>query len=108
MIRTGWESFWHDSEKYRNHHVFPSISGEAAAFLLERHIVGLGIDTPSPDRPEDGFPVHNTILGAGKYIIENIANSSNMPPNGSFIAALPIKMKGGTEAPIRLIGLIKK
>ncbi len=106
IVRTGWEKFWHTPDQYRNNLIYPSIAGEAANFLLERQIVGLGIDTLSPDRPEDGYPVHAAILGVGKYIIENIANSETLPPVGSYTLALPIKIKGGTESPIRLIALI--
>lgn len=106
MIRTGWELFWNDPDKYLNNHRFPSLSRQAAEFLIERGIVGLGIDTLSPDRPEDGYPVHEVLLGAGKYIVENAANLNALPPTGSTILALPIKVKGGTEAPIRLIALL--
>ncbi len=108
MIKTGWEQHWAESERYRNDHLFPSVSEEAAQFLLARQIVGLGIDTLSPDRPEDGFRTHAVLLGAGKYIIENAANLHLLPSTGSYIAALPIKTKGGTEAPVRLIGFVKK
>ncbi len=108
IIRTGWEQFWKEPKRYHNNHLFPSLSREVAEFLLQRKIVGLGIDTLSPDRPGEGFPVHASILGANKYIIENVANSALLPPKGSFTCALPIKIAGGTEAPIRLIGLIEK
>ena len=108
IVYTGWEQYWGTPEKYRNNHVFPSILKEAASLLLERQIVGLGIDTLSPDRPEDGFPIHHLILGADKYIIENIANASKLPPVGAYTLALPIKIHGGTEAPLRLIGMFKR
>lgn len=108
ICSTGWDRFWNTPEKYRNNLIFPSVSKEAAALLLERNVRGLGIDTLSPDRVEDGFPVHHLFLGANKYIIENIANSKRLPPVGASIIALPIKIEGGTEAPIRLIGAIKK
>lgn len=108
MIRTGWERFWYQPDKYRNMHIFPSISREAALVLVSRGIVGIGIDTLSPDRPEDGFPVHQLILGTGRYIIENAAHLDQMPPTGAFIVALPIKAEGATEAPVRLIGLIPR
>lgn len=68
----------------------------------------LGIDTLSPDCPEDGFKVHKSFLGAGKIIIENVENLDSMLPLGSFVMVLPIKIKDGTEAPVRLVGLIKK
>ncbi|MEI8296220.1 MAG: cyclase family protein [Alphaproteobacteria bacterium] len=106
VIHTGWERYWGVPEKYRNNLVFPSVSAEAALALQMRQIVGLGIDTLSPDLPEDGFPVHQLILGAGKYIVENIANASKLPPMGAYILAFPMKIQGGTEAPIRLVGAI--
>lgn len=107
IFYTGWDKFWHQPEKYRNNHVFPAVSGEVARLLLAHDIVGLGIDTLSPDRPECGtFPVHAAILGAGKYIVENVANASALPAVGSYSLALPIKTVGGTEAPIRLVGLV--
>ncbi len=108
MIHTGWDRFWKEPEKYRNHHVFPNISLAAAEELLKREIIGLGVDTLSPDRPEGGFPVHKLILEKELYIVENIANAKSMPPVGGYSLALPMKIKNGTEAPIRLIGLLKK
>ncbi len=74
--------------------------------LWERGVSALGIDTLSPDRPEDGFPVHRLFLGADKIIIENVAHLDSMPPAGSFVMVLPMKIKDGTEAPVRLVGLL--
>jgi kynurenine formamidase len=107
LIRTGWSRFWNDPERYRNNHQFPSVSIEAALLLLDRDIYALGIDTLSADVPKNGFEVHKTFLGAGKLLIENIANLEALPPVGAFIMSLPLKIKDGTEAPTRLIGLIK-
>jgi len=108
MIKTGWSKFWNESSKYHNSHVFPTVSLEAANLLLQRGANALGIDALSPDRPENGFKVHQTFLGTGKILIENVANLDNMPPVDAFVMALPIKVKDGTEAPMRLVGLIKK
>jgi len=107
IIRTGWDTYWQQPEKYRNQLRFPSVGREVAAFLLnERNIRGLGVDTLSPDNPQNGYPVHKMLLGADKYIIENIANAASLPPVGSYSLALPIKIENGTEAPMRLVGLI--
>lgn len=108
MVKTGWSKFWEDRDKYRNNHLFPSVSPETAKHLLMRGVSALGIDTLSPDRPQDGFKVHQIFLGAGKILIENVTNLDNMPPFDSFVMVLPIKVKNGTEAPVRLVGLIKK
>ncbi len=106
MIHTGWERFWHIPKKYRNNHIFPFVSESAAELLLERGVVGLGIDTLSPDRPDSGFKVHSLFLSAGNPLIENVANLGLLPVHGSFIIALPLKIRGATEAPLRLIALV--
>lgn len=106
IIKTGWSKFWKQPEKYRNNHIFPSVSYEAAKILLQKSINALGIDTLSPDRPEDGFKVHQLFLGAGKILIENVANLDSMIPTGGFVMLLPIKIRNGTEAPVRLVGLV--
>ena len=86
--------------------IFPSCSRDAAELLLERDIVSFGMDTISPDRPEDGFPVHKILLGSGKYIIENVANANKLPATGGYCFALPIKSFEGAEAPIRMIAMV--
>lgn len=108
FVKTGWSKFWHTPLQYHNNHVFPSVSPDAAELLLERGVRAIGIDTLSPDRPEDGFNVHKIFLGADKIIIENVANLVRLPPTGGFCLVLPIKIKDGTEAPVRLVGLIER
>lgn len=108
MFKTGWERFWNNPEKYRNNYRLPSVSKEATLLLLEKEICGLGIDTLSPDRPEDGFPVHQLLLQADKLIVENAAHLNRLPSIGSFIMLIPIKVKQATEAPIRLLGLVSQ
>lgn len=108
IIYTGWDKYWGMPAQYRNDLKFPCVGADAAELLLQRSVVGLGIDTLSPDRADEGFPVHQLFLGAGKFIIENIANAGSLPPIGTHIIALPLKLKNGTESPIRLIGVKKR
>jgi kynurenine formamidase len=106
IFYTGWDKYWEDKTKYRNNYVFPSVQLSTAKMLLERSITGIGIDTLSCDRGDQGFPVHRVILGAGKYLVENIANAKELPPTGSRILVLPLKLKHGTEAPVRLVAFV--
>ncbi len=115
LAYTGWEQFWKKNDRYRNPDSsgkmhFPGFHVDAAELLLERGITGIGIDTLSPDgsnnAPENKFPVHECILGAGKYIIENAAHLSKMPPYGAYAIAMPLKIVVGAESAIRLVGLI--
>jgi kynurenine formamidase len=114
---TGWEQFWSQPERYRNADSegqmhFPGFHVKTAELLLERGVVGIGIDTLSPDgsnnRPQNKFPVHECMLGAGKYIIENAAHLSQMPPSGGYAIALPLKVSIGAESAMRLVGLVPK
>lgn len=108
IIYTGWDQRWEQPEKYRNDKIFPNISTDAARLLISRGIVGIGIDTLSPDAFGSDFPVHELILSAGKYIIENVANAKLLDPADSYVFALPMKIMDGTEAPVRLVGLSRK
>lgn len=108
---TGWSKQWSDIDAYRNvdaHGMmhFPSWSLEAAKLLLERDVVGIGIDTLSPDVSDMTFPVHHAVLGAGKYLLENVAHADQLPPHGAFALVMPLKMAGATESPVRLVGLV--
>lgn len=106
IVYTGWERYWPDPEKYRCEYHYPSLSTAFALALIERKVVGVGIDTLSPDRPDTDFPVHQVFLGAGKYIVENIAHAHLLPPVSAYALVLPIKIDAGTEAPVRMIGLV--
>lgn len=112
-VNTNWARHWSAPEQYRNVQAdglmhFPYISADAASLLLERDIVGVGIDTLSPD-PEAAlstspFPVHHLVLGAGKYIIENLANLGTMPSH-AYALILPMALDDVTESPVRIVGV---
>ena len=107
IFNTGWDKYWNEPKKYRNDFKFPSVHEETAKLLLERNIAGIGIDTLSPDASGQDFPVHRILLGAEKYIVENIANAKELPAVGSKVCILPIKIKDGTEAPVRMIAILE-
>ena len=113
---TGWGQGWPDKSRYLGSATpsdpktlhFPGFSREAAEFLVkERHIDGIGIDTPSIDYgPSQDFIVHQIINGANCYGLENVANLEKIPPKGAILMALPIKIKGGTGGPVRIIAIL--
>lgn len=110
-VSTGWSKRWHTPLLYRNSDKsgimrFPTFDESCCAFLLERDVAGIGIDTLSPDSPTSPFPLHFSLLGAGKYILENLNNLDQVPPQGATLIALPMKIKGGFEAPVRALALL--
>jgi kynurenine formamidase len=106
IFYTGWDKYWNNPKKYRNNLQFPSVDETTATLLLRREVSGIGIDTLSPDAGGKDYPVHRVILGAGKYLVENVANAKSVPSTGAKIIVMPMKIKDGTEAPIRLIAVV--
>lgn len=108
---TGWSRHWTNPKAYRNadekgHTHFPVFAFSALQALVERKIAGVAIDTFALESLQSSFPAHKLLLGAGKFIIENIANASQLPPKGACILALPLKIENGKESPARVIGLL--
>lgn len=108
VLNTGWSKRWGDIQAFRNVDAagkmhFPGFSEEAAILLVKRSVAGIGIDTLSPDGINPHFPVHQHILGAGKYILENLTNLEKLPATGAFLIALPLKIREGTESAVRAV-----
>ena len=114
IARTGWESRWNSVKEYRNADAkgvmhFPGYSADAARFLVEgRNTIGLGIDTLSIDYgPSKGLPVHQYTLSHSLYHLENVANLGPVPQAGAMVVVAPMKLEGGSGAPVRILALAK-
>ncbi|MCF6156715.1 MAG: cyclase family protein [Candidatus Brocadia sp.] len=115
LLHTGWSKRWNSFEDYKNKDNngwmhFPGYSKEATGFLVEkRHIKGVGIDTLSGDCGNcSDFPVHHSINGAGKFILENVANLDKLPPKGAMLIIAPIKIEGGSGGQCRIWAILPK
>jgi kynurenine formamidase len=116
LVRTGWGKFWPDKKQYLGSDVsgdtahlhFPGIGRDAAEWLVTRRKVsGVGIDTASLDHgPSTDFVTHRVLNGAGLYGLENVANLDRVPVTGALVIALPMKIKGGSGGPVRLIAIL--
>jgi kynurenine formamidase len=112
LLRTGWAKRWPDVQKYRNQDAqgkmhFPGFSTDAAKFLIDRKVSGLGCDTLSIDYgASTDFAVHHLSLGAGLYHLENLADMSDLPEAGAFLIVAPIKLEGGSGGAVRLFALL--
>lgn len=116
LIHTGWGRHWGDRKSYFGtdepedviHLHFPGLSKEAAEFLVrERKIDAVGIDGPSIDHgPARDFAVHQILGGAEVPILENVAGLDRLPPTGATIFAIPMKIQGGSGAPLRIFALL--
>jgi kynurenine formamidase len=111
LYRTGWDARAHDQEAFLNGGRTPGPDVEAARYLAtEAKIAGVGVETVGTDAGaahsfEPPFPVHNFLLGAGKYGLTQLANLAELPPTGAVIVVAPLKLVRGTGSPTRVFAL---
>ena len=116
LIRTGWAAHWPDALAYLGDDTpgetgdlhFPGIGEAATRLPVEERRAGLlGIDTASIDHGQStDFIAHQIGAAAGVPNLENVADLSALPPTGFLLAALPMKIEGGTGAPVRIVALL--
>ena len=104
ILYTGWYRHW-GTQKYFDH--FPVLSTEAAEYLRDNGIGGIGLDVISIDAIDStDFPVHKIVLGSGMYIIENLTNIHLLPSQPFTLAAFPLRITRGDGSPIRAVAIL--
>lgn len=118
LIYTGFGRYWPDPEKYlgtsqRGEEAvpllhFPGLSPKAAEWLVQsRSISALGLDTASIDPGQSKlYQVHRTLFAASIPAFENVAGLDRLPAKGFSVFALPMKIKGGSGGPLRIIAVV--
>lgn len=87
---------------------FPGLSPEAARWLVtSRQIKAVGIDTPSIDYGQsERFESHVVLAASNLPNLENLANLGELPVRDFFVVALPMKIKGGSGGPTRIVAIV--
>lgn len=120
LFRTGWGKYYPDAAAYlgtaekgqeataKLH--FPSIHPDLAAWLIKnRKIKAVGIDTPSVDYGQSkDFKTHQLLYAENIPGFENLANLEELPAAGAYVIALPMKIKGGTGGPLRIVAWLQQ
>lgn len=103
---TGWDRHW-GSDRYFDH---PYLTAEAAAWLADRGY-DLGIDAINPDptptenaaaSEPDGFPVHETLFGEERLIVENLRGLDRLPERFD-LHTYPHRFEGADASPVRAV-----
>ncbi|ALC13093.1 cyclase family protein [Sphingopyxis sp. 113P3] len=114
MLRTDWSK--RDVDAYTNRREdgahTPGPSVEAVRFLVDqRDAHGLGVETIGTDAGQahlldPAYPAHTLFHAAGRYGLQCLENLDKLPPTGSVIIAAPLKIKGGSGSPLRVLALV--
>jgi kynurenine formamidase len=118
LLRTGFSSRWPDATRYlgtaargdaavKDLH-FPGLHPDAAAWIIaNRPIKAIGIDTASIDYGQStAFQSHRTLYANNIPAFENLTALDRLPPTGASIVALPMKIGGGSGAPLRAMAIL--
>lgn len=104
MIYTDWDKHWGTDLYYGE---FPALSVEAAIYLSQFKLKGIGLDVPSLDPvTSPNYPNHLHLLGKGFIIIENLKNLHLLNGREFHFAAFPWNIKSGDGCPVRAVGII--
>lgn len=118
LLRTGFGRFWPDRARYmgtdeRGEQAvaklsFPGLDPRAADWLAaQRRIDAVGLDTPSIDHgPSTSFESHVRLFRSNIPALENVANLEQLPPSGFTLIALPMKIRGGSGGPTRIVAVL--
>lgn len=81
---------------------FIFVKADAAQYLAEKGVKGIGIDALGIERSQTGHPTHKTLFESGIVIIEGL-RLQEVPPGPYFMVAAPIKLVGTDAAPARVL-----
>lgn len=118
LLNTGFSRHWPDARRYlgtgekgpaavaKLH--FPGLHPDAARWLTtERSIKAIGLDTASIDYGQSKlFESHRILFEKNIPAFENVAALDQLPATGAYVVALPMKIKGGTGAPLRIVAWV--
>lgn len=118
LFQTGFGSRWPDKKSYlgtdqkgpdavKDLH-FPGLHPDAAKWLVaNRKIKAVGIDTASIDFGQSTkFESHVALMTNNIPAFENVADMTKLPAKGFHVFAMPMKIKGGSGAPLRIAAFI--
>jgi len=118
LLRTGFGRHWPDRVAYMGTAArgeeavaalhFPGLDPEVVPWLHgERGIAVIGLDTPSIDHgPSSSFQAHVRLFEHHIPALENVANLDRLPAAGFTVIALPMKIRGGSGGPTRIVALL--
>ncbi len=109
LLRTGWARYYEDAARYISETHCPGIGIEGARWLSSRGVFAAGSDTVALELiPNPAMPVHvHLLVESGIHIIE-VLNLEEIALDGVYtfvFMAAPLKIRGGTGAPIRPLAI---
>lgn len=81
---------------------FIYVAEDAATYLAEIGIAGVGVDALGIERAQDGHPTHRALMGKNIVIMEGL-RLKDVQAGSYFMVAAPLKLQGTDAAPARVL-----
>jgi arylformamidase len=103
LIKTGWSKYWGKDKYFKE---FPSLSVDAAKWIAELPLKGIGIDAISIDSVDNAaLPAHHILLEKDIIIIENLTNLDAIKTKKICFICQPLKISDADGSPVRAIAI---
>lgn len=104
LFNSGWYYKWNTPEYFDG---FPTLTAEAAGWLTEFNLKGIGLDSISLDPVSDmSLPNHHIVLKNEIVIVENLTNLDNLPDKDFMFLCLPLNIEKADGSPVRAVAML--
>ena len=115
LFRTDWSRKVNDPAAFVNlredgAHT-PGPSQAAVEWMIRRDVRGFGVETINTDAGQSygwpvAYPCHTLMHGANKFGLQCLTNLDQLPPTGAVIVSAPLKIRGGSGSPLRVLAIV--
>jgi len=104
LFNSGWSAKWKTEAYFEN---FPTLTSEAADWLTQFNLKGIGLDSISLDPVADlTLPNHKIVLAKEILIIENMCNLDSLPDTEFMFQCFPLKIEKADGSPVRAVAMV--
>jgi kynurenine formamidase len=106
LLRTGHFDEHYPTGQYARN--YPGLDGAAAEMIIDAGITNFGVDSPSPDTPEDiTYPTHVACRENNVPHMENLRNIDKVVGEEFTFIGFPLAIREGTGSPIRPVAMLE-
>jgi kynurenine formamidase len=116
VLRTDWSKRISDPASFLNlkedgAHTPGPTQAVVEWLIRERNVHGFAVETINTDAGQSynwpvPYPCHTLMHGANRYGLQCLRNLDQLPPTGALILSAPLKIKGGSGSPLRVLALV--
>jgi kynurenine formamidase len=114
LVRTDHSHNWHPGEDTSAYWKdgWPYLARSAVDYLAGKPIKAVGVESFDPDWVDLNdlasaeFATHRTFLPLGILVLENLTNLDKIPSTRCYVLALPLKLKGCSGSPVRVVAVV--